>query len=159
MDDYLQNPIIKDQLKYTRENLNGIISKSEKYRYEPENDLIVLSKKPQRRVIVIRDVPSEFQSIQAVRRLFETSLDKNYEQKIQKIEPATTVPDLFFVYFNTEEEAIETFRWIEDTRQKNPKVNHILYNFYINLKYKGSFIRIYGFCKIRKFKKRNVWPR
>lgn len=126
MEDYLQNPIIKDQLKYSRENVLSLLSKSEKYNYESDYDLIILRKKPQRRVIVIRDVPNEFQSIRAIKKLFETSLDKNYDKTIQKIEPATSVPDLFFVYFNSEDEAIEIFRWIEEMRQNNPKVNHLL---------------------------------
>ena len=131
MEDYLQNPIIKDQLKYSRENVLSLLSRSEKYNYESDYDLIVLRKKPQRRVIVIRDVPNEFQSIQAIKKLFETSLDKNYDKTIQKIEPATSVPDLFFVYFNSEDEAIEIFRWIEEMRQNNPKVNHLLIKFFL----------------------------
>jgi hypothetical protein len=123
MEDYLQNPIIKDQLKYTREKVITILSLSEKYEYEPENDLIKLKKKPQRRVIVIRDVPKEGQSLEAIQKLFETSGEKNYEKKIEKIEPATTVRDLFFVYFNSEDEAIEIFRWLEEIREKNAQVN------------------------------------
>lgn len=131
MEDYLQNSIIKDQLKYSRENVLSLLSKSEKYNYESDYDLIILRKKPQRRVIVIRDVPNEFQSIQAIKKLFETSLDKNYDKTIQKIEPATSVPDLYFVYFNSEDEAIEIFRWIEEMRQNNPKVNHHLIKFFL----------------------------
>ena len=122
LDDYLQNPIIKNDLKFTREKVIKLISFSEKFFHDSENDTIKLKSKPKRRVLVLRDVPKEIQNEEAIKKLFETSGEKHYEKLIQKVERASTGGDLFYVYFENEEITVEIFRWIEKTREENTDV-------------------------------------
>jgi hypothetical protein len=118
LEDYLQNPIVKNELKLNREKVIKLLGLSEKFFYDFENDTIKLRSKPKRRVLVLRDVSKESQNEQAIKKLFETSGEKHYDKLIHKVERASTGGDLFYVYFENEEITVEIFRWIEKRREE-----------------------------------------
>ncbi len=110
--DYINNSDIKD-----KNSLIESLKSSEKYYFDETSELIRLTYKAKRKIIVFRDVPKEKQSEEEMRKFFEMS-PKNYNSLIIKID---YVNELFFIYFNDEETTLEVFKWIEHMRE-NEKV-------------------------------------
>jgi hypothetical protein len=142
MSDYLSNPVI-NKLNFDKETLIEAIKLSEKFTYDQPTDLIKLKYRPKRKTIVFRDIPKEHQKEEKFLEIFDLSRDKNYREKIVKIEELN---GLFFVYFNDEETTLEIFKWIEKIKEdKNVK---FFFNDLVNSK------GIFCICESRELKER-----
>lgn len=113
MEDYLTHPYIVEKQNFKREDLIRIIGYSQKYSYDSINHLIKNNYRPKRRIIVFRDVPKEEQTQESIKNYFS---EGEHNKKIIKIENSH---EIYFVYFENEETAIEAFKELEKSREKN----------------------------------------
>jgi hypothetical protein len=114
LDDYLTNPTIKEKYNFDRDELIKVIKLSYKFSYDEANDMIKLNYKPKRRIIVFRDVPKNQE--EEIRQLFKISSEYEYDKSIQKVEVSDC--GLVYVYFESEEKALEVFKWLERIKEE-----------------------------------------
>lgn len=72
-----------------------------------------MSRKPERRIIVLKDIPTANQTKEHVTELFKRAAYENHILKIEQHE------DSFQVFFKEEPETIEIFKWLEKEKQEN----------------------------------------
>lgn len=131
MDDYLANPQIAEKHNFDKLALIEAIKKSEKYSYDEINDQIKLKYKPKRRIIVFRDIPKENQKKEDMEKLMEFLKEKGLDKTYQKIDFAN---EIFYVYFEKEEDALEAFKWVEKFKDDNPMFKYSAFVKVENLK-------------------------
>ncbi len=129
---YLSNPFCEKN-KFTKDEVLSAILSSPNWTYDTLNDKIKPNYKAKRRIIVFRDIPKDKQNEDEMKKLFkikESEENKNLQSKISKI---NKINEIFYFYFNSEEDALQAFKYLEELRERPDKVNYFLIPSHLNL--------------------------
>jgi hypothetical protein len=122
IDDFLKNPSISENSKFTRDEVLSALQSSSKFSFDSLNETISPNYKAKRRIIVFRDIPKENQNEDQIKSLFSLCFNNSKDLNIVKI---SSVSEMFYVYFATEDETLLAFKQIEKLRESADKVNYI----------------------------------